>query len=542
MVLCAYTGATGYAPAFKQAVRGDTRQPGGWRYGGMDHRGKAMAHTSRAAIQAEAAQATQPEAKRAAAQARRATTKPSGQRATTGKANRAAQHPALALTIDEARGLALAAQGLLEPLPSVVSDDVDATPGVTAADVEAMIERLGVVQIDTISVVQRSQYLVLWSRLGAYDPALLDQLLYPQRGVFEYWSHAASIIPMRDYPYYRREMLHWRDRIWAELREWTERNPDVMRQTLDAIRERGPLASADLESPPDARRVTPWDWYGPKESRRALEALWTMGDIMIHSRRAGQKLYDVRERVLAEVAGHAISAMPAIPADDTLPSHQETLRHFTLRTVRALGVVTPGWLWDYFRMGWSYRTTLLDGAENPQRANRRASAQAALDHLAREGHVVPATVAGLAGPVYVARDRLADLDRLRSGATPIRTTLLSPFDSLIWDRARARELFGYEVAFEAYIVPEKRRYGYYSLAILRQGRLVGRLDPKMDRRERRLIVRAVYLEPGVAPDDALLDGLAGALRALARFLGAETIAIERGEPAEMRDGLAARVV
>jgi len=489
-----------------------------------------MARTSRAAIQAETAQTTQPRVKRAAAQARQATTKPA---ATTGKA----ANPALALSIDEARGLALAAQGLLDPLPSA-ADVVSAfggAPNVTLADVEATIERLGVVQIDTISVVQRSQYLVLWSRLGAYDPALLDQLLYPQRSVFEYWSHAASIVPMRDYPYYRREMLGWRDRIWAELREWTKRNPDVMRQTLDAIRARGPLASADLESVPDARRATPWDWYGPKESRRALEALWTMGDIMIHSRRAGQKLYDVRERVLAEVAG------AAMPADDALPSHQEALRHFTLRTVRALGVVTPGWLWDYFRMGWVYRTTLLDGAENPQRANRRASAQAALEHLAREGHVVPATVVGLAEPVYVARERLADLDRLRTGATPTRTTLLSPFDSLIWDRARARALFGYEVAFEAYIVPEKRRYGYYSLAILHQGRLVGRLDPKMERREGRLIVRAVYLEPGVAPDNALLDGLAGALRELARFLGADAIAIERGEPAELRDGLAARL-
>jgi len=487
-----------------------------------------MARTSRAAIQAETAQTTQPRVKRAAAQARQATTKPA---ATTGKA----ANPALALSIDEARGLALAAQGLFDPLPSVASGVAGALSAVTSADVEAVIERLGVVQIDTISVVQRSQYLVLWSRLGAYDPALLDHLLYPQRSVFEYWSHAASIIPMRDYPYYRREMLRWRDHIWAELRAWTEHNPDVMRQTTDAIRERGPLASADLESAPDARRASPWDWYGPKESRRALEALWTMGDIMIHSRRAGQKLYDVRERVLAEALG------AAIPADDTLPSHQETLRHFTLRTVRALGVVTPGWLWDYFRMGWVYRTTLLDGAENPQRANRRASAQAALEHLAREGHVVPATVAGLAEPVYVARERLADLDRLRSGAAPTRTTLLSPFDSLIWDRARARALFGYEVAFEAYIVPEKRRYGYYSLAILHQGRLAGRLDPKMERRERRLTVRAAYLEPGVAPDDALLDGLAGALHELARFLGADAIAIERGEPAELRDGLAARL-
>ncbi len=508
-----------------------------------------MARISQVAAQVETVQTTQPQVKRTRARAAQSTAGRAARPTATGKWRGKAAKRALALSLDEARGLALAAQGLLEPLPSALSGDVGAAPAVTLDDVEAVIERLGVVQIDTISVVQRSQYLVLWSRLGAYDPALLDQALYPRRSVFEYWSHAASIVPMRDYPYYRREMLRGRDHMWDTLRDWMDRNPDVMRETTDwmerspevvrqtisAIRERGPLASADFESAPDAERTGPWDWYGPKESRRALDVLWTMGDLMIHSRRAGQKVYDLRERVLAEAFG------ATFPADDALPGPHEALRHFALRTVRALGVVAPGWLWDYFRLGGSYRATLPDGAANPHRANKRASAQATLDHLAREGHVVPATVAGLAEPVYVARERLADLDRLRAGATPTRTTLLSPFDSLIWDRARARELFGYEVAFEAYIVPAKRRYGYYSLAILHQGRLVGRLDPKMDRRERRLIVHAVFLEPGVASDDALLDGLAGALRELARFLGAETIAIERSEPAEMRAGLAARL-
>ena len=482
--------------------------------------------------------------RQAPAQATPAQTAP--QQLTQGKAPRAARHAAtskarskpnrqpLALTLAEARGLALVAQGL-DDLSPIASDAAPAeAPTATLADVRALIERLGVVQIDTISVVQRSQYLVLWSRLGAYDPALLDQLLAPERTVFEYWSHAASIIPMSDYPYYRREMLRGRDHLWDQLREWMDNNPEVVSQTLATIRERGPLASADFEPTVGAARTGPWDWFGPKESRRALDALWTLGDLMISRRRGGQKLYDLRERVLAEAFGGAP------PSDDALPSHHETLRHFALRTARALGVVAPSWLWDYFRLGAAYRATLPDGAANPNPTNKRASAQATLDHLAREGHVVPATVAGLAEPVYIARERLADLDRLRAGALPSRTTLLSPFDSLIWDRARARTLFGYEVSFEAYIVPAKRRYGYYSLAILHQGRLVGRLDPKMERRERRLTIHAVHLEPGVAPDDALLDGLAGALRELARWLGAQTIAIERTEPATLGDALAAR--
>jgi hypothetical protein len=164
-----------------------------------------------------------------------------------------------------------------------------------------------------------------------------------------------------------------------------------------------------------------------------------------------------------------------------------------------------------------------------------------LDDLARAGVVAPATVEGLRGPAFVDPARGADLTRLRAGLAPARTTLLSPFDSLIWDRARARALFGYEVCFEAYVVPAKRRWGYYCLAILHRGRLVGRLDPKFERGARRLLVRAAFLEPGVVLDAVLLDGLAGALRDLARFLGAETVAVERSDPAALAPALAERL-
>src|SRR5262249_46180497 len=148
----------------------------------------------------------------------------------------------------------------------------------------------------------------------------------------------------------------------------------------------------------------------------------------------------------------------------------------------------------------------------------------------REGALVPAAIDGLDEPAYVATERLADLARLRQGERPTRTTLLSPFDSLIWDRRRARALFGYEVSFEAYVVPEERRFGYYCLAILHRGALVGRCDLKMERATKRLVAKAVYLEPGVKVRAPLVGGLAGALRQLERFLRAETIVVERGEP------------
>jgi uncharacterized protein YcaQ len=419
---------------------------------------------------------------------------------------------ALRLTKAEARGIALAAQGLAEPPAS--------PPDLHA--VRNLVERLGVVQVDTISVVERSQYLVLWSRLGPYDADLLDALIHPHRHAFECWRHAASIVPMRDYRYHHLPRELRVAHLWKGDREWVLARPEVLARTLEAIRERGPLASVEFEReaddlPPDE----PWAWYG-KESRRALQLLWTLGDLMVHSRRGSQKVYDLRERVMADLP-------VALTNGDPL-SLDERARFFAARTVRALGVVAPSWLWDYFRL-----------APEEIAGPRRAAAVRLLDELVEEGALVPATVEGVDEPVYVDAERLSDLERLRAGTLPLRTTLLSPFDSLIWDRARTRALWDYEVCFEAYVVPEKRRYGYYCLAILHRGRLVGRLDPKMERETGRLLVRVVYLEPGIAPSAVLMDELAEALRDLARFLGAARVEVERGEPERLANGLRARL-
>ncbi len=433
----------------------------------------------------------------------------------------------LKLTLEEARGVSLAAQAL--DAPANLTRPGAAT---TAEDLAAMVDRLGVVQVDTISVISRSQYLVLWSRLGAYPQRLLDEALYPRRDVFEYWSHAASIAPMSDYPYYRARMAHsTKLNLWGELERWSQEHPEVIQRTLETIRDRGPMASADFENTSSARRVQPWEWYGPKETRVALDVLWTVGDLMIHSRRAGQKLYDLRERVLAHAFGEAASD------DSALPTQQEWLDHFINRTVSALGILTPAWLWDYFRLG--VRDT--QAHRHAEGAAQLARARSVLAAMARDGKLIPATIEGIAEPAYLDPARMADIKRLRAGAIPTRTTLLSPFDSLIWHRTRARALFGYEVCFEAYVVPAKRRYGYYCLAILHRGRLVGRIDPKVERREGRLIVRSLHLEPSVTPDADLLDGLAAALRELAAFVGAHTITIERADPAEVAPPLAERV-
>jgi uncharacterized protein YcaQ len=421
------------------------------------------------------------------------------------------QAETMQLSIEEARALMLAAQGLLDPPP--------VHP--TQADVLTMIERLGVVQIDTINVVRRSQYLVLWSRLGAYDESHFETLLHPKRAIFEYWCHAASILPMSDYPIYRAMMVDAERLLYDDYRDWAERHPEIVAKTVSAIRERGPLASADFERPNDGRRAQAWDWYGLKDTRVALEVLWTLGDLMVHSRRGGQKVYDLRERVEREMADLGL--------DERLDEHsapqEERIAYLTRRTLETLGIVLPSWLFDYFRMVWPRSVTRGGNMQ----AQRLLQAQIAA------GHAVRAEIEGVSEPAYLSTARLSDLERLRAGMRPQRTVLLSPFDNLLWDRtrARARTLFGYEVLFEAYVVPAKRRYGYYSLAILHQGRLIGRLDPKMDRETRTLIVRAVFLEPGVAVDAELVEGITGALRDLARFLGARTITVERSEPAKL---------
>lgn len=424
----------------------------------------------------------------------------------------------VALSLEEARAVMLAAQGL-----EGLGDTPPAAPGRDA--LRTMIERLGVVQVDTISVIERSQYLVLWSRLGAYDIGDFDALLHPDRAIFECWCHVASIVPLADYAYHRARMRGAIEHLWGGDQEWMRARAPTMRRTLAMIRERGPMASSDFEKLDGDGRGGAWDWYGGKESRRALQILWTLGDLMVHSRRGGQKVYDLPERVLGEVFGEAV------PRGRALPSVEKRLRHFTTRTTAALGITTPSWLCDY------YRLSTRDGIDG----GKRAAATELLAVEAARGQLVPAKVDGLAEPAYLTPDALAEVERFRAGATPQRTTLLSPFDSLIWDRARARALWNYEVALEIYVAPEKRRYGYYCLAILHRGRLVGRLDAKVHRAQKLLAVNAVYLEDGVTSDDALLGGLAGALGDLARFLGATDVTVERAEPAALAGALRERL-
>ncbi|HEU4324508.1 MAG TPA: crosslink repair DNA glycosylase YcaQ family protein [Roseiflexaceae bacterium] len=389
-----------------------------------------------------------------------------------------------------ARTLMLAAQGLLRP-PAA---------GATKADVRDTIRRMSVLQIDTIQVVARSPYLVLWSRLGDYAPVWLDELL-SEGALFEYWSHEACFLPIENYPLYRRLMLEGQIRGWQHMRDWSERHPGALETMLAHVREHGPVRSADFERV-DGESGAWWNW---KHEKATLEMLFSLGDLMIARRVNFQRVYDLRERVL-----------PAWD-DAQAPPLAEVRRAMVLRAVRALGVAHARWVADYFRT--NQRDTLP-----------------VIAALADEGLLLRARIDGLAGDAYIHPDHAALAEQAAAGALrPELTTLLSPFDPLVWDRQRASVLFGFDYRLECYTPAPKRRYGYFTLPILHRGRLVGRLDPKAHRKEGIFEVKTLHLEPGVPLDEQLLDDLAAALRACAAWHGTPQVAVRWSDPPELAE-------
>jgi uncharacterized protein YcaQ len=361
-----------------------------------------------------------------------------------------------------------------------------------------IVQRIGLLQLDTIHVVARSHYLVMLSRAGLYDPAGLDALLYPDRCLFEQWAHAACLIPVADYPYFAPIIQARRD---SPQHGWVERrlggDPDgLVAAVLDEVRQRGPLASRDFE---DTRkqRASWWDW---KPAKTALEVLFDRGHLMVDRREHFARFYDLAERVL--------------PASGEPPSRtmKDFRRWATLRSVACLGVATASHASDYYRQ-------------------RKPAVRAQMERLAAQGVLVPAAVEGWKETAYLDPADLPLLEEIEAGAhRPALTTLLSPFDNLIWDRQRVRDLFGFDYRIEMYTPAAQRKHGYYVLPILHRGRLVGRLDPKADRAASRLIVRAIYLEPDEPVTADLRAGIAGALREFMAFHGSEMLTIERSEP------------
>ena len=396
-------------------------------------------------------------------------------------------------SLTTARALLLAAQGL------------DSPPGrpATKDDVLESVRRMGVLQIDSIAVVARSPYLVLWSRLGSYEPRWLDELL-AEGALFEYWSHAACLIPIEDYGLYRRLMLEDREKT----RAWFSAHPEEIGRVLGHVREVGEVRSAEFART-EGRAGGWWEW---KPEKRALEHLFAAGELMISRRDPNfHRVYDLRERVLGR-------ALPGWK-DALAPSYGEVRRTLALKAVRALGVAVARWVPDYFRTPKKGIADLLEG-------------------LAHEGALLRARIEDWGEPAYVHPDN-AELAKaaVSGGLRPSPTTLLSPFDPVVWDRARTSELFGFEYKIEVYTPAARRRYGYYSLPILHRGALVGRLDAKAHRKQGLFEVKALHLEPDVPVTGDLTSSLAGALRGCAAWHGTPEILVRRSDPPELIEPL-----
>ncbi|MHA4866646.1 winged helix-turn-helix domain-containing protein [Duganella sp. PWIR1] len=388
------------------------------------------------------------------------------------------------LSLSAARALHLAAQGLLQPRRRKARQE----------DLLAAIRQMGVLQIDTIHVVARSPYLVLWSRLGDYPQPWLEQAL-AGGALFEYWAHEACFVPVEDYGLYRHRMLEPETMGWKYSATWMSERRAEVDAVLEHIRNHGPTRSSDFERT-DGQGGGWWSW---KPEKRSLEVLFTTGALMISARHNFQRIYDLAERVLPHWD------------DSQLRSKEAVQRELVLKAVKAMGCARAPWISDYFRT----RPPRLDPAE-----------------LVEQGALLRAWVDDWDDPIYVHPDHaqlLADAD---AGAlAPTLTTILSPFDPVVWDRRRAQELFDFDYRLECYTPADKRKYGYFTLPILRRGALVGRLDAKAHRREGLFEVKSLVLEPSARVSERFTRDVAGALQRLADWHGCPRIQITQATPA-----------
>jgi hypothetical protein len=365
------------------------------------------------------------------------------------------------------------------------------------------IDQLGCIQIDTLHMVRRSQYIVLWSRLGNYAPDDFDAMASAaDRRIFEGWQHAASLIPLSAYRYQLPRQRNMRDHpsTWYNslLDETVQK--EFVPQVLERIRSEGALKVSDFES--DGHRGgTWWNW---RPAKVALEILYANGDLMIADRIKFQRVYDLTERVL-----------PAW-VDRTEPTAEERERFWVELGARALGVCRPRHAGDYTWMGISHSRPIVE-------------------ELARKGILISITgklANGDSAELIIHRDNLSLLEQAADGALKAeRTTFLSPFDSLWWANRRDEQLWGFHQSIEAYLPAPKRVYGYFCLPILHHERLVGRFDPKLERKTGTLRLKSLYLEPGIKPTDELVRDTAACMRDFMAFHAARELVIERSEPA-----------
>lgn len=361
-----------------------------------------------------------------------------------------------------------------------------------------IIERLGYIQIDTISVIARAHQHTLWTRQPTYTPLLLDELQANEdRRIFEHWAHAAAYLPISNYRYSlpRMKRAIEKDR-WLKKRY--EECHHLLKPVLDRIRREGALGSRDFKSD-DKKGGTWWDW---KPTKIALELLFWMGELMVVRRHNFQKIYDLTERVLPE------------HIDTTIPTPDELGNFQVRRTLAAHGIALEKEIYGHLMVA------------------SRQDVNKALRNLVANKEVVEITIDGIENAIYYALSATLDASSEISDVY-----LLSPFDNLIIQRNRIRTLFNFDYRLECYVPADKRQYGYYSLPILWGDTFVGRLDPKADRQTKTFIIRNLVFEPEFNQFEELMPMLAPKIKELAVFNQCDQIVVEKMHTRDVKAGV-----
>ena len=379
----------------------------------------------------------------------------------------------------------------------------DSEPLAASDALYQVVNQVDCVQIDTLHMVRRSHYLVPWSRIGTYPPEDLDALVFgPERRLFEGWQHAATLIPLAEYRFQMPRQRNLREHPTTGYNRWLNDlvQKDFVAHVLERIRVEGALKVSNFES--DGHKGgTWWNW---RPAKVALEYLYAFGELMIANRVHFQRVYDLTGRVLPGWV------------DTNEPTSLERDRFWIERGAKALGICTARQAGDYTWM-------------------KVTKSRPIVEALVKEGILVQVTGRlenGTEAELVIHRDTLPLLEQAADGAAwARRTTFLSPFDNLFWAFRRDEMFWGFHRSLECYLPAPKRIYGYFCLPILHKDRLVGRFDPKLDRKTGTMILRALYLEPGLKADEELVKDVASAMRDFMKFHQARELVIERSEPA-----------
>jgi uncharacterized protein len=404
------------------------------------------------------------------------------------------------LSLHEARRLAIASQGFSTrpPAPSV-------------AHLRKLAARLHAFQIDSVNVLVRAHYVPAFARLGSYRMEALDSLAYRKRELFEYWGHEACLLPISLYPLVRYRMHKHEERTREYMR--SERG-GYMASVYAEIGERGPITAAELSNP-GRRSGGWWSWWGSENGKATLEHLYDAGLVAIAGRRGFERVYDLTERII-----------PRAALDAPAPPREAAMKQLICLAARAYGIGALGDLAGYFHLD-SWRDRMPPGprwthAKGADGGRVTSSAKRLVSELVEEGRIVPARVEGWKEQAYLH-------PQARFPRSVDARALVTPFDSLVWERSRVERLFGMKYTIEMYVPPPKRVFGYYVCPFLLGDTLVARCDLKADRARKVLMVRSAFLEPG---QDArrVVPELACELRHMQAWLELDRIEVsERGD-------------